>query len=113
MTEVRIILVTVPDHDTALRLARRVTEEKLAACVNVLPGLTSVYEWEGKICEDSEELLVIKTTSDLTVDLLRLVEKEHPYDVPEGLAIPVAAGLDGYVKWVGDVTRGGAGREDA
>jgi periplasmic divalent cation tolerance protein len=100
MTTTRVVLITTPDHETSLRLARGLVEERLAACVNILPGVTSVYVWQGKQCEDSEELLVVKTTRERVPALLEYVARHHPYEVPEGLAVPVESGWGPYLAWV-------------
>jgi periplasmic divalent cation tolerance protein len=98
--EVLVVLVTVPDADTGKILARRLVQERLVACGNVIPGLTSVYRWEGEIQEDPEALLVLKTRADAVEVLKRRVEELHPYDVPEFLALPIAHGNATYLRWV-------------
>ena len=98
--QIYVVLVTVPDLDFGCRLARRVVQEKLAACGNVIPGLTSVYRWDGKVQEDSEALVVFKTTKPALSDLQRRVIELHPYEVPEFLALPVTEGHDPYLRWV-------------
>ena len=103
MTETRILFVTSPDRETSLRLARGLVEARLAACVNILPGATSVYRWKGKVCEEGEEVLLVKTTRERTEALLRYLGEHHPYEVPEGLAVDVAEGWPPYLAWVRDV----------
>ncbi len=104
---VRVVLVTVPDVDAGIILARRVVQEKLAACGNVIPGLTSVYRWEGELQEDPEALLVLKTTEEALQRLKQRVGELHAYDVPEFLALPVADGNEPYLRWVtGEVGEG-------
>ena len=103
--QVRVVLVTVPDVDAGCALARRIVREHLAACGNVIPGLTSVYRWDGEIQEDSEVLLVLKTTVVATERLEKRVEELHPYDVPEFLALPVDHGSDTYLRWVAGEVR--------
>jgi periplasmic divalent cation tolerance protein len=105
MPEVRVILVTVPDHETALRLSRRLVQSELVACANVVPGLTSVYRWKGDVQEDSEELLILKTSARLVPKVLETVSREHPYDVPEGLVLTVAHGLEPYLAWIEESVR--------
>jgi periplasmic divalent cation tolerance protein len=104
---VRVIFVTGPEANTLQSLGRVLVEEGLAACVNVLPGITSVYRWEGETREDQEALALIKTTED-RVDATRLrVMELHPYDVPEFIAMEVAEGSSAYLRWVREsVTRG-------
>ena len=99
-SQVRVVLVTVPDVDAGCVLARRLVQERLAACGNVIPGLTSVYRWEDKVQEDSEALVLLKTTKDTLPLLKRRVMELHPYDVPEFLALAVSEGHDGYFQWV-------------
>jgi periplasmic divalent cation tolerance protein len=97
---VYLTLCTCPDMAAATRLAESLVEAALAACVNILPGLTSVYRWEGKIAKDSEVLLMIKTTEQRVADVVAHIEREHPYDLPEVIAHPIVAGLDSYLEWV-------------
>jgi len=104
---VRVIFVTGPEADTLQSIGRVLVEEGLAACVNVLPGITSVYRWEGETRADREALALIKTTED-RVEATRLrVMELHPYDVPEFIAMEVAEGSPAYLRWVREsVTRG-------
>ena len=98
--EVRVVLVTVPDLDAVIILARRAVEERLAACGNVIPGLTSVYRWDGEVQEDPEALVVFKTRRDAVENLRGRVEELHPYDVPEFVALSISHGSDAYLRWV-------------
>lgn len=100
-----VVLSTCPDPDTASRLARMLVEQRLAACVNLIPGLRSVYEWEGRIEEDAEVLLVIKTSRARYPELEARLTEAHPYEVPEILALDVTAGLPAYLAWLHDVVR--------
>ncbi len=110
-SHVRVVLVTVPDVDTGCALARRVVRERLAACGNVIPGLTSVYLWDGELQEDSEALVLFKTTERALSDLKRRVLELHPYEVPEFLALPVTEGYAPYVRWlVGELIKPGMSR---
>jgi periplasmic divalent cation tolerance protein len=95
-----VVLVTVPDVDSGVILARRVVQERLAACGNVIPGLTSVYRWEGEVQEDSEALVLFKSTGAAIEALKRRVAELHPYEVPEFLAVPVTDGHAPYLRWV-------------
>ncbi|MBT8397328.1 MAG: divalent-cation tolerance protein CutA [Gemmatimonadetes bacterium] len=99
-TKVRVVLVTVPTVDSGVILSRRVVEERLAACGNVIPGLTSVYRWDGEIQEDGEALVLFKTTEDALESLKTRVTELHPYEVPEFLAVPVTNGHAPYLRWV-------------
>jgi periplasmic divalent cation tolerance protein len=98
-----VVLSTCPP-EMAGEIARRLVERRLAACVNVVEKVTSVYRWEGKLCEDAESLLVIKTTRARFDDLVREVLAVHPYSVPEVVALPVTAGSARYLDWVSGET---------
>ena len=100
MTDVRLVLCTVPNAQVAETIARALLEEQLAACVNVLPGVRSLYRWQGKIEDEPELLLVIKTQVARYDELERRVRALHPYQVCEVLALDVAAGAAGYLDWV-------------
>lgn len=102
---VHVVLSTCPDIETARRIARILVEERLAACGNVVPGLTSIYRWKGAIESAEECLLVLKTVARRLPALeCRLVEI-HPYDVPESLALAVERGHPPYLDWVVEETR--------
>ena len=100
MTQIRVVLVTVPDEKTGLNLARALVEERLAACVNILPGVRSVYRWEGRVEDDRELLLVAKTSFKVLDRLIERVAQVHPYDQPEIISLPVDQGSPGYLDWV-------------
>lgn len=100
MTDARVVLVTAPDADAAARLARALVEERLAACGNVVPAIRSIYRWEGRVHDEGEALLVLKTRA-ARVDALRArVLELHPYQVPEVLVLPVEAGSEAYLDWI-------------
>lgn len=103
--DVRIAYVTCPDGDTAEAIATALIDAHEAACVNILPGLRSVYRWQGKVEIDDELLLLIKTTADRIEAVRERVTGLHPDDVPEMIATPVVAGLPDYLTWVHDETR--------
>lgn len=96
----RVVLVTVPDRESGVSMARTVVESGLAACGNVVPGLTSVYRWQGKVEQDSEALVIFKTTEDALAGLRERVVELHPYETPEFLALDVADGHPPYLDWV-------------
>ncbi|MCH2170954.1 divalent-cation tolerance protein CutA [Myxococcota bacterium] len=101
MTEpLRIVLITAPDDEVSSRIARILVEERLAACVNIVPGIRSVYRWQGAVEEDSEFLLIAKTRSDRFEALARRAQELHPYELPEILMLPVEGGSDDYMDWV-------------
>uniref|UniRef100_K7C2I1 Protein CutA n=1 Tax=Pan troglodytes TaxID=9598 RepID=K7C2I1_PANTR len=96
--------VTCPNEKVAREIARAVVEKRLAACVNLIPQITSIYEWKGKIEEDSEVLMMIKTQSSLVPALTDFVRSVHPYEVAEVIALPVEQGNFPYLQWVRQVT---------
>jgi periplasmic divalent cation tolerance protein len=100
-----VVFVTVPNQDVAAHLARTLVEEKLVACVNILPGVRSIYAWQGKICDDSELLCVLKTRGALFPMVRDRVVALHPYEVPEVIAFPITAGHEPYLAWLRDETR--------
>jgi len=100
VTDCVVVLVTAPDADTAARIARTLVEEKLAACGNVLPGVRSIYRWQGNVEEAQETLLVLKTAQARFKEIVDRVRALHPYEVPEVVAVPIEAGFDGYLDWV-------------
>ena len=95
-----IILCTCPDRTTAERIAETVVSERLAACVNIVPGLISIYRWQGAVQRDSELLLILKTASTLYPRLEARLRELHPYQVPEIIALPIQAGLPAYLDWI-------------
>ena len=95
-----VILVACPDEPTATSIARALVEEGLAACVNVLGEVRSVYRWRGSVEEAQERLLVIKARADRLDALAARIVALHPYEVPELLALPVARGLGTYLEWL-------------
>ncbi len=101
MTDALVVLVTAPDAEVAARLARELVEARLAACGNVLPGLRSIYRWEGQVHDEPEALLVLKTTRARFEALREAVLQRHPYQVPEVIALPVEAGSAPYLAWLG------------
>ncbi len=105
MTDALVVLVTTPTPERAAEIARALVEERLAACGNVVPGLRSVYRWEGKVHEDAEALLVLKTTRARFEALRDRVLALHPYELPEVVALPVEAGSAPYLAWIAESTR--------
>lgn len=103
--EIRVVLVTAPDAEAGAVLARAVVGERLAACVNVVPGVRSIYRWDDAVQEEDEVLLVLKTTSERLEALTERVIALHPYDVPEVLALPEAGGSAAYRAWVAGEVR--------
>ncbi|GAA5335804.1 MULTISPECIES: divalent-cation tolerance protein CutA [Thermus] len=99
-----VVLITVPTEEVAKILARTLVEERLAACVNIVPGLTSVYRWQGEVVEDRELLLIVKTTTFAFPKLKERVLSLHPYTVPEIIALPIAEGHGPYLAWLRENT---------
>ncbi|MDE2226294.1 MAG: divalent-cation tolerance protein CutA [Xanthomonadaceae bacterium] len=95
-----LCLSTCPDAETAARIARVLVEERLAACVNCLPGIHSTYRWRGEIHDDGEVLLLIKTTRERFEALRDRLPELHPYEVPELIAVDIAAGHFPYLDWI-------------
>lgn len=102
----RVVLVAAPRGRTAGRLARGLLDARLAACVNVVPGLVSHYRWRGRPRRDAEALLVVKTTAARLKAVERWIKANHPYSLPEVLVLPVAGGSREYLSWLaGEVRR--------
>ncbi len=99
----RLIFCTCPDRECADKLANALVDERLAACVNILPGIRSVYRWEGKRETASETLLLIKTHHRAYPALERRILELHPYELPEIIAVPVENGLPAYLDWISDI----------
>lgn len=97
-----VVLVTVPDTFDAAAMARTLVEERLAACVNILPEMTSVYRWEGQVEDATERQMVIKTARGVVSLLQERILELHPYDVPEFVVIDISGGSDRYLEWLRD-----------
>jgi periplasmic divalent cation tolerance protein len=104
MDETLLVLTNLPDRDAAEKLAHGLVERRLAACVNVLAGCTSIYRWKGAIENAQEVPVLIKTRSALYDELEAAINDLHPYEVPEIIAVPVVRGLAEYLAWVGEGT---------
>jgi periplasmic divalent cation tolerance protein len=102
--DVRVVLTMVPDASLGEMLARKLIEERLAACVNVIPGARSLYRWQGQVQDDAEVLMLIKTTGKRCAELADRINELHPYDVPEVLVLPAAGGSASYLGWVATET---------
>jgi periplasmic divalent cation tolerance protein len=97
---VSIALCNCPSLEAATALASEVVERRLAACVNIIPAVASVYRWEGRIVSETESTLLIKTTPQCVPALKAFIEKAHPYDTPELIVLDVTDGLPAYLAWV-------------
>jgi periplasmic divalent cation tolerance protein len=105
MTDARLVLVTVPSREEGERIAEAIVGERLAACVNIVGPIRSVYRWRGEVCRDDEHLLFMKTSRDRYRELERRVLELHPYDVPEVVGLPVEQGAAAYLSWIEEQTR--------
>ncbi|WZN61884.1 divalent ion tolerance protein CutA [Chloropicon roscoffensis] len=99
-TEYAAYYVTVPSKKAAYAIARTLVESKLAACVNIIPGVESVYIWEDKVEKDQELLLMIKSRAGLLDKIVKRVKQEHEYDTPEVIAVPILGGSGDYLDWL-------------
>ncbi len=98
----------MPDHDSARRLAESLVEHQLAACVNILPPMTAIYKWQGKLEQGDEHLLLIKTHKECYSALAEAIRNQHPYELPEIIAVPIEQGLPEYLQWISECTVGEA-----
>ena len=102
---VSLIYSTVGNVDAAKRIARSLVEEHLVACVNILPSVTSVYRWKGKMEEDTECVLIAKTVEKKVEQAIQKIRSLHPYEIPDIVAVPVTSGLKEYLAYIEDETR--------
>jgi periplasmic divalent cation tolerance protein len=102
--ETLILLCTCPDDAVATDLSHQLVEQGLAACINRFGGLTSVYKWEGQMKEGSEVQLVIKTSEAASERLIDELQRLHPYELPEIIAVPITAGYAPYLEWIREST---------
>jgi periplasmic divalent cation tolerance protein len=99
-----VCLVTIDDLRTATSIAHRLVETGLVACVNIIPEIRSIYRWKGEVCDDSERLLIMKTTEDRFDEVQAAVKELHPYEVPEIISLKIDQGLPEYLQWIDDCT---------
>ena len=104
-TSVRVVLTTAPNAEVGAVIARALVEERLAACVNVVPGVRSIYRWEDDVHDDPEIVLIIKTRAERCEALAAKIEDLHPYDVPEVLVLPAVGGSARYLGWIETETK--------
>lgn len=100
-----LVLANVPDQLTGASIARRLIEDRLAACVNQMPAVRSIYRWQDRVEEADEVMLLIKTTTGRYAEVEAAIKAGHPYDLPEIIALPVTAGLPEYLAWVVQETK--------
>ncbi|KAJ8967079.1 hypothetical protein NQ314_003091 [Rhamnusium bicolor] len=98
-----VAYVTAPNEEVAKKIGHGLVSKKLAACVNIVPKITSIYEWEGKINEDAEVLMMIKTRTVKIDELTEYVKANHPYTVCEVISLPIQNGNEAYLKWISDI----------
>ena len=100
-----IIYCTVPNKNEGKEIAKALVEHKMVACVNIIDKVESVFSWDGKITEEKEAMLMIKTRKDLFNNVNQIIQKLHSYTVPEVIAIPIIEADDTYLKWIAHETR--------
>lgn len=100
-----MVYTTFPNIEAAKSCARALVEAKLAACVNIVPGVVSIYRWDGRIEEDAEVIAVCKTRRDLVADVFAAIRRQHPYDTPALAAYDMATGCERYLSWIDATAR--------
>ncbi len=106
-TQALVVLITVPTAEAGEQIARALLNAGLAACVNFVPSIRSLYIWQGKICDDTEILLLVKSKKELFPSLEQAVKSIHPYQTPEIITIPITDGSQAYLEWINEVTSTG------
>lgn len=97
---ITVSYVTTPSKHLAQKLARALVEKRLAACINIIDGIESIYEWEGKVDTSNEALMVIKSTENKSEELTKFIEQNHEYDCPEVVNLRVTSGSKNYLDWI-------------
>ncbi len=105
MTDALLVFTTLPSAEKAAELAKALVEERLAACANLLPAIRSIYRWQGKLQDENEVLVLLKTRAEHLERLKLRILELHPYEVPEVLAVPVEAGYQPYLDWLAGETK--------
>ncbi len=105
MSDYLVVFVTASNEEEAVKISKTLVEEKIAGCVNIIKNIRSIYSWQGKIEDDSEVLMIIKTRADLFENLEKRVKSLHSYTVPEIIAFRIKKGSENYLKWLDEVTR--------
>ena len=100
MSKQIVVLITTGSREEAGHIANALVAEMMVACVNVIPGVTSVYRWQGEVQRALEWLLIVKTRSEMLDQIIRRVKELHSYEVPEIIALPLAGGSDTYLRWI-------------
>jgi periplasmic divalent cation tolerance protein len=99
-----VVYVTTPSEDEAVKIAKAIVEDKLAGCVNIVKAVRSIYRWQGKIEDDTEALMIIKTKKGLFDQLQKRIKELHSYSVPEIISLPITDGSTDYLNWLNEVT---------
>lgn len=94
--------ITTPTIEVAKNLAKSLIDQQLAACINIVPGIVSIYKWEGEVTEDKEALMIIKTRTSKIDDISQFIRHHHPYTVAEVISLPIEGGNPPYLKWLSD-----------
>jgi len=105
MTDALLVFTTLPSADKAAELAKALVDERLAACANLLPAVRSIYRWQGKVQDENEVLVLLKTRAEHLERLKLRILELHPYELPEVLAVPVEAGYQPYLDWLAGETK--------
>lgn len=100
-----VIFITAPTFDKGEEIARALVTEGIAACASIIPRITSIYRWDGKICQDEEVLIVVKSRKSLFPEIRDRVKSLHSYDVPEIISLPIIDGLPDYLQWLKKATK--------
>lgn len=103
--EFLVIYCTVPNKKEGKEIARKLVEKKLAACVNIIDHVESVFSWDGELCEEKEAMMIIKTKKELFDKVQFIIQDMHSYNVPEIIAMPIVEAEETYLKWIGHETR--------
>jgi periplasmic divalent cation tolerance protein len=106
MTEHIVVYVTAPTEEEAGKIARSLVEDKLAGCVNIVKNMRSIYRWQGKIEDEAEVLMIVKTRKEHFAYIREMVKQLHSYSVPEIIALPIVAGSEDYLTWLKEETKG-------
>ncbi len=104
--EVILVYINFPNKECARQIGTALIEKQLAACVNLIPQIESIYQWKGKVCVENEVMAVVKTTVSRYKQLEKFVLELHPYDIPEVISHPLSQGSESYVNWVCDQMEG-------